>query len=126
MKLTKVDTIANRIYEGLRICDITQADLHRRTDISRAAISQYVTGKTQPPRERISILANALSCSPLWLMGYNVPYDYREQELSPSRTQAINDARLLRKFHRLDFRDQNLILNLMEDMAKTNSKTNLQ
>lgn len=117
MKLTKIDTIANRIYEGMRICELKQADLCRRTDISKAAISQYVNGKFEPPKDRIPILANALSCSPLWLMGYNVPYDYTDKKLESAKEQAITDAELLLKFHSISSRDQKIILHLLDDMA---------
>ena len=45
-------------------------------------LSQYVSGKVEPGKEKLTILASTLGVSEAWLMGYDVP-------VSPT---ALNDA----------------------------------
>lgn len=62
---------------GLRQADIVAAaqpfcnkyGIH----LGKNTLSQYVSGKTEPGQEKLTILGMALNVSEAWLMGYDVP-----------------------------------------------------
>jgi transcriptional regulator with XRE-family HTH domain len=58
-------TIADRLVEAMKKANITQADLHRKTGFSRAAISKWVNGQSDP--KDILTLAVILGVTPEWL-----------------------------------------------------------
>ena len=68
-----VDTFRNRFEKAMEFRGMTAADVCRKSGLSDALVSGYRTGRQEPKRERISILAKALNVSPTWLMGFNVP-----------------------------------------------------
>ncbi|MGP1608647.1 MAG: LexA family transcriptional regulator [Clostridium sp.] len=55
--------------------ELSIADLSSKTGLSVEAISSYLKGKYEPKHDKIHLMANALSVSPVWLMGYNVDMD---------------------------------------------------
>ena len=75
-------TIAERLKEIMEIQNLRQVDLVRLAEpvgeadglhISKSHISQYVSGRTQPRRDILKVLAEALGVSQLWLQGEDVP-----------------------------------------------------
>ena len=75
-------TIAERLKEIMEIRQLRQIDLVRLAEpvgeanglhISKSHISQYVSGRTQPRRDILKVLAEALGVSQLWLQGEDVP-----------------------------------------------------
>ena len=52
-------TFAWRLKNAMEQAGLNQADLSRRAGASRAAISQYLSGKNIPGLERIAALADA-------------------------------------------------------------------
>ncbi len=59
------------IKKRLHELDMSQADLSRKTGISTATISQYVSGKYFPAQDRLELIANALNTTPAYLMGWS-------------------------------------------------------
>ena len=77
-------TIAERLKEIMEIKGLRQIDLVRLAEpagdmaglhISKSHISQYVSGRTQPRRDILKVLAEALGVSQLWLQGEDVPME---------------------------------------------------
>lgn len=64
---------SERIKEGLRRAEMTQADLCRLTNINDSTMSQYVSGRYEPTQQRLEKIAKALNVNEAWLMGYDVP-----------------------------------------------------
>jgi transcriptional regulator with XRE-family HTH domain len=56
-----------------------QADLCEKTKIPKSAISQYISGAFEPKQDRVYLIAKALNVDPVWLMGYDVPMEKKEQ-----------------------------------------------
>lgn len=78
----KKKTTADRLREvmemrGLKQIDILAlcAPISEREGIAlrKNDISQYVSGKVTPRRDKLSVLAEALGVSEVWLMGYGDP-----------------------------------------------------
>lgn len=66
-------TFAERLKHAMDERHMSQSDLSAKSGISKAAISQYLSGKNQPKKDKIDRLADVLGASPDFLIGYNVP-----------------------------------------------------
>ena len=65
--------LKDRLAEAIQLRHMKPIDLARETNISRGAISQYLSGKVQPKQDKIAAMAQVLRVSPAWLMGFSVP-----------------------------------------------------
>lgn len=68
----RVQSIANRIREGLELRNLTQQELCDKTGISKGQLSSYINGRYEPRQDNIYLISKALDVSPAWLMGYDV------------------------------------------------------
>lgn len=93
-----MDTVANRIKEGMRIRGFKQADIVERSGINKGALSCYISGKYIPKQNSIYLIAKALDVSESWLMGADVPMDRNP-------TVITIDAEPLRKAHEKIYED---------------------
>ena len=66
------DSFAKRLEEALRLRDVKQSELVEKTQISKSAISQYLSGAFEPKQKNIYKIARALNVNPVWLMGKGV------------------------------------------------------
>lgn len=71
----KVATFAQRIREGLDVREMTQAELSKRSGISKSSISRYIKGDWEGKQSAVYELAKALDVTEAWLMGYDVPME---------------------------------------------------
>lgn len=79
MKVCSTSDRLKQVMEarGLRQVDILEAakpfcEKHK-IKLGKNDLSQYVSGKVEPGRDKLSILSLALGVSETWLMGYDVP-----------------------------------------------------
>ena len=66
----------NRLKAVMAEHKITQTELAKRTGIRQSSISDWLNNRYEPKQDKVYILANALSVSPAWLLGYddsNIP-----------------------------------------------------
>lgn len=71
----KVSTFARRLREGLDVRGMTQAELAKRSGISKSSISRYIKGDWEGKQSAVYELAKALGVTEAWLMGYDVPME---------------------------------------------------
>ena len=60
-----------RLNSILQKRNLSQADLSKMTGIRSSSISDWLNGKYEPKQDKISIIADALNISPVWLIGYD-------------------------------------------------------
>lgn len=79
-----METTAARLKKALEMRNMRQIDLSKKTGISKASISQYLSGDVTPKQDKIHLMAKALAVPEIWLAGwdddapvYN-PLDYLE------------------------------------------------
>ena len=65
-------TFAQRLKYAMEQADLKQSALSERAGISKAAISQYLSGKNTPSIDRIKALADVTGVTFDFLMGYGV------------------------------------------------------
>lgn len=66
---------AERLREAMKIRGMRQVDICEKTGIVKSAVSQYLSGKVIPKQDKVFLLSEALSVSPAWLMGADVPME---------------------------------------------------
>lgn len=64
-----------RLSEAMKIRQLKAIDLAEKLKVSRSTISQYLSGKVVPKRDRLVEISNILTVNPTWLMGLDVPMD---------------------------------------------------
>ena len=60
-----------RLNSILQKRNLSQADLSKMTGIRSSSNSDWLNGKYEPKQDKISIIAEALNVSPVWLIGYD-------------------------------------------------------
>lgn len=61
----------NRLKSIMSERKITQSELSKRTGIRQSSISDWLNGRYEPKQDKIYLIAQALSVSPSWLLGYD-------------------------------------------------------
>ena len=92
---------AKRLQEAIRVNNMIPQELADMTGISKASISQYLSGQHKPSNISAGKMAEVLGVSPLWLMGFEVPmYDVNQDQNSGQVGEYYlnNDARKLAEF----------------------------
>lgn len=97
-----METIANRIKQGLAMRNMKQADLVEKTKIGKSSISTYISGAYEPKQRNIYKIAQALDVNEAWLMGHDVPME-RENNISTLNNNFNNKENLiLNNFNKLN------------------------
>ena len=112
----KTSNTSERLKEAMRVTRMRQADLARKTGLSKGGISNYVTGRYEPKSDIISKLAKALNCSEMWLWGYDVPMERQERvKTFPLDKVELTEGEkaLLDLFNRVPEDKQELVLQMI-------------
>lgn len=62
-----MDTPGQRLHYVMTEAEVNQVQLGKRVGVSKSAVNQWVSGKTQMTAQNIFRAADALGCSPRWL-----------------------------------------------------------
>lgn len=82
-----------QLCTAMKIRNISQGELCKRTGIPKSAMSQYMSGKFKPKQTRTYLLAEALRVNETWLMGFdNEPMDRIDTSL-PSNLIPLKKIR---------------------------------
>ena len=115
---SRTSTTSERLQKIMSLKQIKQADLARMTGISRGAISNYVLGRYEPKSDIVNKLAKALNCSEMWLWGYDVPMERKEE--SPDKQELSEGEQLMLDLFRLVPEDkQRLAIEMIRAVLKT-------
>lgn len=89
-----VATFSERLKKALEKNNISPSTFSELVLINKSTISQYLSGKYEPKRNRIDLFAKILNVDSVWLTGYDVP-----MERSNSNIEALS------KKERLQYED---------------------
>jgi transcriptional regulator with XRE-family HTH domain len=93
-----------------------QSELCAKTKIPKSAMSQYISGSFEPKQDRIYLIAQALSVSEAWLMGYDVPMERQDPKKNSSPEEIeLNEGEqlLLDLFRKIPEDKQELVLQMI-------------
>lgn len=105
MDIGPIEKCSTRIARALAIRGMRQSELCEKTGIPKSAISQYISGAFLPKQDRTFLIAEALNVDPVWLMGYDVPMEKKEEakqnNISPTEPQLSEGEKLMLELFRL-------------------------
>lgn len=110
-----METVSNRIKQGLSIRNMKQADLVEKTKIGKSSISTYISGAYEPKQRNIYKIAKALDVNEAWLMGYDVPM---ERETSNTVNSNDKDNILLNSFNKLNEEGKNEAIKRVQELTE--------
>ena len=67
------DQFIERLNSILQKRNLSQSEISKMTGILSSSISDWLNGKYEPKQDKISIIAESLNVSPVWLIGYDEP-----------------------------------------------------
>ena len=81
-----------RLRSSMESHDMNAKELSKRTGLSESTISRILAGQVVPRQKSFKLMADALNCDFVWLLGYDESNDHLIQieKLTPS-----NQTRLL-------------------------------
>ena len=97
-----METIANRIKQGLAIRNMKQADLVEKTKIGKSSISTYISGAYEPKQRNIYKIAQALNVNEAWLMGHDVPMEREDTINTVNKNLNDKESLILNNFNKLN------------------------
>lgn len=112
---------AERISTALAIRRMKQSDLCAKTKIPKSAMSQYISGSFEPKQDRIYLIAQALSVSEAWLMGYDVPMERQDpkKNSSPDKADLTEGEQMwLELYNRLSDDMRKLLIKTMDSFDR--------
>lgn len=117
-----METIRNRIKEGMKMRKINAAQLAKMSGVSEASISNYLNDKVKPKTNNIQKLASALEVNEAWLMGYDVDPDadydgvFKSDEIQNSKLESSENYGRLYK---------NIIRKILDDSLNDDDLKNI-
>ena len=117
-----METIRNRIKEGMKMRKINAAQLAKMSGVSEASISNYLNDKVKPKTNNIQKLASALEVNEAWLMGYDVEPDadydgvFKSDEVQNSKLETSENYGRLYK---------NIIRKILDDSLNDDDLKNI-
>lgn len=117
-----METIRNRIKEGMKMRKINAAQLAKMSGVSEASISNYLNDKVKPKTNNIQKLASALEVNEAWLMGYDVDPDadydgvFKSDEVQNSKLESSENYGRLYK---------NIIRKILDDSLNDDDLKNI-
>lgn len=119
MDLEIIEPCAVRLRRALSIRNMTQSELCAKVKISKSTLSEYLNGRYEPKQDKVFIISQALNVDPVWLMGYDVPMEKKEDQpeqknISPGEPQLTEGEKvLLDLFNRVPEDQQKLVLQMI-------------
>lgn len=65
-----MEEFAKNLITAMSERNITAAELSRKSGISEATISRYLSGRFKAKQDNVAKISSVLNVSPTWLMGY--------------------------------------------------------
>ena len=115
----RVETCGKRIEIALSIRNMKQCDLCKLAHIPKSSLSLYLRGAYEPKQDRIYSMAQVLSVSEVWLMGYDVPME-KERSANPIEQPITKSEQLLLDlFRQIPESKQELVLQMIQVALNT-------
>ena len=95
----KKGNLKDRLNEALILREKKAVDLTKDLGIPKSAISQYLSGKSEPSQNKLVVLGMALGVQESWLMGFDVRAERSPEinkelaiadELSSTKQELLN------------------------------------
>lgn len=109
----RVESCSQRISKALSIREIKQIELCELAKIPKSSLSLYLSGAYEPKQDRLYAMAQALDVDPVWLMGYDVPMERKENPSFDKSELTEGENMLLELFRKVPVDKQQLVLQMI-------------
>lgn len=110
METEKKCTTGDRLKEIMDLKNLKQIDILNlskpycdlyNVKLQKSDLSQYISGRSEPRQDKLSVLGLALNVSEVWLMGYDVPMERSpESEIPfPTNVYPVDKVKLPHLLH---------------------------
>ena len=115
-------TVSQRLKSLMESRNLRQVDILRAAEpycveygvpMKKNALSQYISGKVVPGRDRLMMLGLALGVSEAWLMGYDVPM---ERNVTPNAVCDGRTKEIMDLFGRLSTEHQDVVISVAKGL----------
>ena len=94
--------IKDRLNEAMKLRGLNMTELADKSGLNKSTVSRYLAGTCIPRSPQIGRLAQALTVSPTWILGYDVTMDGEEiPKIEFHKLNAENQTRLLAYYQAL-------------------------
>lgn len=113
----RIESCARRISKALELKGMKQTELCKLAKIPKSSLSIYISGAYEPKQDRLYDMAKVLDVDPVWLMGYDVPMERKEN--TPEKLE-LNEGEemLLELFRRVPVESQQMVLEMIKIALK--------
>ena len=115
----RTETCGKRIEIALSIRNMKQCDLCKLANVPKSSLSLYLRGAYEPKQDRIYSMAQVLSVSEAWLMGYDVPMEKEQRTPVTEQTITKSEQLLLDLFRKVPENKQEMILQMIQVALNT-------
>ncbi len=126
--MKKVSSISERLHELLTYFGIRQIDVARKTNLDKAMLNMYFSGKRIPKTQNISKISTAFGVDISWLMGYDVPMFSKESVKSDvyyEYISSLNDKKvqiLLEYYEKCTVKEREQLLMYAQFLSNAGNK----
>lgn len=115
-----IASFPERFGYALNYYDIKPYELSKRTGVSRAAISQYLSGRMKPKQDRLYVFAQSLHVSPVWLMGYDVPMTPQNgfETIDFENDISQEELSVIKSYRKLDKTQKQVVSDMINGLVK--------
>lgn len=130
----KVSTTKQRLKQIMKERNLRQVDILKRSEyyqnefgvkLSKANLSQYLSGKSTPDKKKINLLAKTLQVSEAWLSGFDAPKDIVIDKTDYDKAFQSDKIALDIEYtdKKYNHKDRKKILNIIENFDKLDDKS---
>ena len=115
----RTETCGKRIEIALSIRNMKQCDLCKLANVPKSSLSLYLRGAYEPKQDRIYSMAQVLSVSEAWLMGYDVPMEKEQRTPVTEQTITKSEQLLLDLFRQVPENKQEMVIQMIRVALNT-------
>ena len=119
MPAERTEACSKRIARALSVRQMKQTELCEKAGIPKSSLSLYLSGAYVPKQDRLYLMAQALNVDPVWLMGFDVPMEKKEDKTVIEPKLADGEKALLELFRLVPKDKQELVLQMIRVALKT-------
>ena len=120
--MKKVATPSERLVEIMRIFDISQSEMCRRTGLTKSSLSLMVSGKRNMGRKVLERISQSFGVYAEWLMGYDCPMNKSAAVECSMEGEDESIKRIIRYYAMLNDRDKIIVESMINEMVKNEGR----
>ena len=117
----KTESCSARIARALEIRGMRQTELCKQAQVPKSSLSLYLSGAYEPRQDRLYAMATVLRVDPVWLMGFDVPMEKKDEKSDSPDKLALTEGEqvLLDLFKKVPEDKQKIVIEMIRAALRT-------